>query len=182
MSDDRQRPNPFSALAGFERRSLAHSVGLPEQAALPGVWSGIGFRLDNNHLACTIGSVSEILTMPPLTRIPGAKDWVMGISNVRGNLVAVCDLRRFLYGERTQLTPSSRVLVARQEGGDVGLLIDEVLGQKHLLDEEIIDQSAISETPVGPFVSEVYRQGETDWGVFEMIRLTRSPDFTQAAA
>ena len=40
-----QQVSPFEALATFERRSLAHAAGLPEQIEAPGLWRGIGFRI-----------------------------------------------------------------------------------------------------------------------------------------
>ena len=37
-----------------------------------------------------------MLAVPPLTRVPGAKTWVKGIANVRGQLLPVLDLRQYL--------------------------------------------------------------------------------------
>ena len=40
-----------------------------------------------------IGDVNEILFMPTLAPVPGTKPWLLGVANVRGNLVPVVDLR-----------------------------------------------------------------------------------------
>ena len=37
--------SPFEALLDYERRSLAHVAGMPEQIEAPGLWRGIGFRV-----------------------------------------------------------------------------------------------------------------------------------------
>ena len=68
--------------------------------------------------------------------MPGTRQWLLGVANVRGNLVPVIDLKQYLEGERTQLTDTSRVLLVRQFGGSVGLLIDEVLGQRNFSEDQ----------------------------------------------
>src|SRR6478672_943832 len=115
--------SPFDALAEYERRSLAHTAGLPEQIEAPGLWRGIGFRVGSRYLVSSINEVNEILTQPSLTIVPGTRPWLLGVANVRGNLVPVIDLKQYLEGDRTQFTDTSRVLLVRQAGGSVGLLI-----------------------------------------------------------
>ena len=173
---------PFQALVDYERRSLVHAVGLPEQTEAQGAWSGIGFRLEDLNLLVSLKEVVEILHLPPMTQVPGALPWLLGIANVRGNLVAIVDLRSFLTGQRTSLSDASRVLVIRQEGGNVGLLIDEVVGQRHLFDTDQGDASRFAETMVAPFVERAYLKDDIDWGVFESQVLTNTKEFLQAAA
>src|ERR1700761_2321614 len=108
---DLQQMSPFEALATFEKRSLAHTAGLPEQIEAPGLWRGIGFRIGTRYMVSSINEVNEILTQPPLTLVPGTRQWLLGVANVRGNLVPVIDLRQYLEGERTLLTDASRVLL-----------------------------------------------------------------------
>src|SRR3546814_13522022 len=67
-------------------------------------------------------------TLFPYTTL--LRSWLLGVANVRGNLVPVVDIGRFLFGERTQHSDRSRLLVVRQGGGSVALLVDEVLGQR----------------------------------------------------
>jgi twitching motility protein PilI len=104
------------------------------------------------------------------------------VANIRGNLVAVVDLRNFVEGERTPLGDRSRVLVARQPGGAVGLLVDEVLGQRNITDENLPADARQSDERYGRFVTRRYDLNGTLTGVFSMAALVRSPEFTQAAA
>jgi len=179
---DTQQLSPFEALADYERRSLAHAAGLPEQIEAPGLWRGIGFRVGARYLVSSINEVNEILTLPPLTIVPGTRPWLLGVANVRGNLVPVIDLRQYIEGERTQLTDSSRVLLVRQLGGSVGLLIDEVLGQRNFSEEQRADALGEEDERYSRFVGENYPLGEVHWGLFSMAALVRTPDFVQAAA
>ena len=44
------RPSPYEVIADYERRSLAHVAGLPEQLDAPGMWRGVGFRIGGKRL------------------------------------------------------------------------------------------------------------------------------------
>ncbi len=182
ISPELQISGPFETLADYERRSLAHVAGIPEQIEAPGLWRGIGFRIGSRHLVSSISEVNEILTMPSLTIVPGTQPWMLGVANVRGNLVALVDLRHFLEGSRTVVTDSTRVLVVRQHGGSVGLLIDEVLGQRSLTDELREHAQGEEDERYQRYVGENIQLGDLIWGMFSMSVLVRSPEFQQASA
>jgi len=179
---DLQQLTPFEALANYEKRSLAHAAGLPEQIEAPGLWRGIGFRIGAHYLVSSINDVNEILTLPALTVVPGTRGWLLGVANVRGNLVPIIDLKQYLEGERSVLTDSSRILLVRQLGGSVGLLIDEVLGQRSFSEEQRAEARAEEDERYARFVAEKYPLGDVVWGQFSMNSLVRTPDFVQAAA
>jgi twitching motility protein PilI len=178
---DAAASTPYDILLEYERLAVAHVAGAAEQAEAPGMWRGIGFRIGNRHMVSSIGEVNEILTMPAMTAIPGTKPWLMGVANVRGNLVAVVDLRGFVEGTRTPIGDRARVLVARQPGGAVGLLVDEVLGQRSFTDENIPLVDSGADDRYGRFVARRYDLGGTIWGVFSMAVLVKTPEFSQAA-
>lgn len=173
---------PFEVLADYERRSLAHVAGLPEQIEAPGLWRGIGFRVGIRHFVSVIAEVNEILTLPVLTPVPGTRSWLLGVANVRGNLVPVIDLRDFIEGERSIPTEASRVLVVRQHGGSVGLLIDEVLGQRSFSDEQRADAIGEADERYRHFVGENLQLGDVLWGLFSMAALVRAAEFQQGSA
>jgi twitching motility protein PilI len=179
--------DPFEILADYERRSLAHVAGLPEQLDAPGLWRGVGYRLGSRRLASGFDEVVEILPMPPVTPVPGAHTWMIGVANIRGNLLPVVDLKQFLEGERTVLHESQRVLIVRQPGGDVAVTIDELYGQRSFVDEQQLpadDPTATSlcEGRYAHFIDRTFRLAEHAWGVFSLDRLARTPEFRQAAA
>lgn len=182
ISTDAQTTGPFEALVDYERRSLAHVAGLPEQIEAPGLWRGIGFRIGTRHLVSSIAEVNEILTLPALTVVPGTQGWMLGVANVRGNLVALVDLRQYIEAERTVLTEASRVLVVRQHGGSVGLLVDEVLGQRSFSDEQRDGAVGEEDERYSRYINEKVQLGDILWGLFSMASLVRSAEFQQASA
>jgi twitching motility protein PilI len=170
----------FDTLLDYEARSLAHVPGRPESVEAAGHWRGVGFRLGQRRLVSSFDEVMEILPMPPVTPVPGAQPWMLGVANVRGTLLPVVDLKQFLEGERTVVHDGQRMLVVRQAGGNVAVLIDELYGQRTFNDTHRAEIGGENDGRYGHFVSQVYRLADTNWAVFSMQTLTRTPEFRQA--
>ena len=79
------------------------------------------------------GEVSEILTVPRVTALPRVKDWILGIANVRGRLVPIVDLHRFLGVATTTPRLQWRVLVVEAPEYRVGLVVEQSLGLQHFV-------------------------------------------------
>lgn len=171
---------PFAILAQYERQSLAHASDARDKIDAPGLWRGIGFRVGSRLLVSGIDEISELLAVPVLTPVPGTLPWLLGVANVRGNLVPVVDFSRFLFGERTQGTDRSRLLIVRQSGGHVALLVDEVFGQRTVDEDQRRDAGREDDPRLARFVDS--RVGDQQLAIFSMSRLVRAPDFRQAAA
>ena len=182
--------DPFAMLLDFEQRSLAHVAGLPEQFDAPGLWRGVGYRIGGRRLASGFDEVVEILPMPQVTPVPGAQPWMLGVANIRGNLMPIVDLKQFLDGERTVLHEGQRVLIVRQGGGNVAVTVDELYGQRSFVEEQLVEAGS-AETRAGQpladgryahFIERAYDIDSQAWGVFSLDRLSRTPEFRQAAA
>ena len=65
-------------------------------------------------LLTRMGEVSEILDPPDYTRVPGVKDWVVGIANVRGSLLPLMDLKGFVTFHGGLGTPEGQDYSAAQ--------------------------------------------------------------------
>ncbi|GAB2495632.1 chemotaxis protein CheW [Arenimonas alkanexedens] len=181
-SSSPQRANPFDILFDYEARSLAHVAGRPEMIEAPGHWRGVGFRLGQRRLVSSFDEVVEILPLPPVTPVPGAHAWMLGVANVRGSLLPVVDLKQFLEGDRTVVHEGQRCLVVRQAGGNVAVIIDELFGQRTFNDSHRAEMAGENDGRYGHFVEQVYRLADQTWGVFNMSLLTRTPEFRQATA
>jgi twitching motility protein PilI len=176
----KQRATSFDTLLDYEERSLAHVAGRPESIEAPGHWRGVGFRLGQRRFVSSFDEVMEILALPPVTPVPGAQAWMLGVANVRGNLLPVVDLKQFLEGERTLVHEGQRVLVVRQTGGNVAVIIDELYGQRTFNDTHRAEMDGEADGRYAQLVNQVYRLNDVSWGVFSMQVLTRTPEFRQA--
>ncbi|HEY0333548.1 MAG TPA: chemotaxis protein CheW [Stenotrophomonas sp.] len=174
--------SPFDILEAYERRSLVHVVQLPGRQFAADVWRGVGYRVGTRRLVSDFREVAEIVPMPPVTPVPGAQPWLLGVGNLRGNLFPVVDLKQFMEGRRTVLHEGQRVLIVRQSGGDVALTIDELYGQRSFEQSQAMDVGELAQGRYAHFVDRAFRAEGQDWGVFSLSLLSRTPEFRQAAA
>jgi len=181
MDMSAHKTDPLLLLQELERRCRRNAHGLPRQEEAKREWVGIGFRLGNLRLAAPLGEVVEILTYPSLSKVPGTKPWVRGIANVRGNLLPIMDLQGYLHGRPVTMTRRSRVLVMNQKGMFSGLVVDEVLGLRHFLEEEQTSQLPAHDEGIAEYLKHGFRRGEDHWAVFSMHRLADAPQFLQVA-
>ena len=87
------------------------------------------FRLGNELYGLEVVHVVEIFRPERLTPVPGALLYIEGVTNLRGEIVTVIDLRALLTGEtRGTLAKDRRVIVSATGRERAGLLVDEVIG------------------------------------------------------
>jgi purine-binding chemotaxis protein CheW len=79
-----------------------------------------------------LDSVREVIRVPPITPIPRGPANVVGVSLAGGAVITIFDLRiAFGFPLRPQ-SEHSRVLLVRQPGEVVGLVVEQVLGVREL--------------------------------------------------
>ncbi len=111
------RERPFELLREIDRRCRAAAQGQPEAVATGAEWVGIAFRLGGEAFLLAREETREVLAFPgAVTRVPGARAWVRGLSNVRGQLLPIVDLRAFLGAGLTTVNRGTRVLIAQSPG------------------------------------------------------------------
>lgn len=172
----------FERLQDYESRSLTHVAGNPLQSGEGVVWRGVAYRIGQRCFVSEHSHVVEILGVPSVTPVPGAQPWLLGLANVRGNLLAVVDLKQFLEGQRSVQHERQRMLVIRQPGGDVGVLVDELYGQRGFDAGQRTEVGDLAEGRYASLVEQIYSQDGKTWAVFNLDRLARTPEFRQAAA
>ena len=173
--------NSLEILRGLESKLLRNAHGLPQPTEARQEWVGIGFRIGELRLVAPLGEVVEILPPPGASKVPRTKTWVWGVANVRGNLLPVMDLHGYLRGTQTSTTRRSRVLVVNHQGVFSGLVVDEVLGLRHFLEEERVTELPTDDETLIEYLTCGFRRGDEHWGVFSMHTLAESPQFLQAA-
>lgn len=172
----------FGKLLEFEKRALAFQPGQGQEQGESGEWAGVVFRIGNTRLTCGIDHVHEFISPPPVTRVPGTKPWILGLANVRGDLVTIVDLPCFLYGERSAMTSRSRLLAASLRGQAVGLLVDEVFGQRNFVGAEASPAELDESEALHEYVKKQYRAGNEVWRELDLDLLFNTPEFLNGAA
>lgn len=172
---------PILILYQLDQRSRKKAHNLPQQIEVKTTRDGVGFRLNDIQLVAPMEQVREILTSVTISHTPGAKEWVRGVANVRGNLLPILDLNGFIFGKTARMNRHSRVLVMQHSGVTAGLVVDEVMGMRHFLDEEFDSDVEGLNKDIRSLLSGVFRQGGETWGVIDMHKLAEMPEFMQVA-
>ena len=173
---------PFAALVALAQSSVQNARGLPSQVEIKPHWSGVGFTLAGQRLVAPMAEVAEIFSVPNSTRLPGVKQWVRGVANVRGRLLPLLDLEAFFGGALAGSRKQQRVLAL--EYGDLysGLIVSEVHGMQHFPVDSFHTDLPAALLPMRAFLAGAYRQSEQDWAVFSPFKLARDERFFNAAA
>jgi twitching motility protein PilI len=177
------RDKPFELLRELERLARTALSGQGRDIGGEREWVGVAFRLSAENFLVAREETREVLGFPALlTRVPGAKPWVRGVANVRGQLLPVVDLRAFLGGGTTNTVRSTRVLVANHREVPAGLMVDEVLGFRRFADNEFAGTVPPTIVRCERYLAGAFKRGTESWPVFSLRTLLESADFLHAAA
>ncbi len=139
------------------------------------------FTLAGTMYTVPIGNVTEIGQPLTLTPIPNVPNWVLGVANLRGDIISMVDLRTFLGLESLPYRQDSRMLVAQTSREDmtVGLIIDQVNGISYLPSDQIETPTAPIEDQITPYLRGVYEQNGNLLVVLSLEKLLLSPAMRQ---
>jgi len=84
------------------------------------------FRLSEDLYGVDIKAVREIIRMQEITPVPNAPGFIIGVTNLRGKICPVMDMRRRFELPAARKTGDSRIVVLEIDGEDVGMLVDAV--------------------------------------------------------
>ena len=173
---------PFELLREIERRSAQAQSG-DVGDALQAEWVGVGFRIGEEQFVASREQVREVLMLPDtMSRVPGAKRWLLGIANLRGHLLPLIDVKLMFGSGRTTLRRTTRVISVNHREVPAGLVVDEVLGFRRFMDHEHSDETQETIVRCDRFVAGGYQRNEETWPIFNLFDLVESNLFLQAAA
>lgn len=119
----------------------------------------VTFHLENEKYGIKVMQVQEVLRMTEIAPVPGAPHYVLGIINLRGNVVTVIDTRRRFGLPDAEADDETRIVIIEADNNVVGILVDSVA--------EVVDlrASEIETAPnVGNDESSKYIQGVSSRG------------------
>lgn len=169
-------------LRDIETDTLRNAAPLPLKRDTRPEWQGLGFQISGVRLVAPLSEVSEILTPPRVTALPRVKDWMLGIANVRGRLIPVIDLHRFMGIAATVPRTQWRVLVVEQGETIAGLLVEQSLGMQHFLDDSFEEGQPEGLDAIHPYIQGAYRHGGRVFYVVSLTSLIRDEKFNDVAS
>lgn len=84
------------------------------------------FSLGGENYCAGITQIKSVAKISMITRVPNTPDFVVGVMNLRGQILSLLDIRRFFGLPDKKINESSRVIVTDVTGSPVGILADAV--------------------------------------------------------
>lgn len=110
------------------------------------------FKLGVEEYAIEISAIEGIIKMQTITKLPHAHDFVAGVTNLRGNIVPVIDLKRRLRLPQTEITIETRIIVALLYDTKIGMIVDAVSQVVEIPDSNIEPAPAITTSIDSTFI------------------------------
>ena len=133
------------------------------------------FILANERYAIESIHIREVYPMREFTQIPGTPPFVLGLINVRGQILSVIDIRRFFDLPVKGLSDLNRVMVIETPRMELGILADRIVGVLHVPQGEL--QPAL---PTMTGIRAEYLRGITREGlvVLDVQKMVSDPKIT----
>lgn len=120
------------------------------------VFRWVTFRLADETYGINVMQVQEVLRMTDVAPVPGAPHYVMGIINLRGNVVTVLDTRKLLDLATSDITDSSRIMIIESGKVTVGLLVDSVAEVVNISSSDIDPPPSVGNDEGSRYIQGIY--------------------------
>ena len=97
----------------------------------------VKFLLADERYAIDANYVCEVIPLKELTQLPCTPDFILGIINVRGKIIAVIDIKKFFNLPEKGITELNRVIVVKHQDIELGILADEIIGSTHIFPDKL---------------------------------------------
>ena len=118
------------------------------------------FRLDNESYGINVMQVQEVLRYTEIAPVPGAPSYVVGIINLRGNVVTVIDTRERFGLQAESITDHTRIVIIESESQVIGILVDSVSEVVYLKQSEIEVTPNVGNESSGKFIQGVCNKND----------------------
>jgi purine-binding chemotaxis protein CheW len=119
------QPKKAESLLGYADQ-LQHQAPAAEAQTPSPELHLVTFALDREEFGIPIGQVREVIRVSDITRVPQARPHVRGVTNLRGRILAVVEIRTRMGLRTAEITPRSRVVVVGIGERILGILVDAV--------------------------------------------------------
>lgn len=131
-------------------------------------------RLGEQRWALAAGAVRQVMRLPPLACVPGARPSCLGVIAWQGRPVTVLDAALWLAQGGTREAREERLVIWAQGGQALGLRVDAVLGLRRLPPSAVLPLRAVLRPPWN-VVAGLLRQGDDIDPILEPAALLAAP-------
>lgn len=161
--------------AQLVERMQAASSGAQTQA------SQLGVMIGQTRWLLNLQEAGEIVSVGTITKVPLTRDWFLGLTNIRGNLISVIDLARFRGLAATPIEKDSRIVgFAPSLSFNSGLLVSRVMGLRNIAEMELQPANGNGDVP---WAAQRYLDRESQvWTELNLSLIVQDPLFLHVGA
>ncbi len=142
----------------------------------------VTFCLDEEVYGINVMQVQEVLRYTDIAPVPGAPSYVLGIINLRGNVVTVIDTRtRFGLGHN-DITEHSRIVIIESEKQVVGIMVDSVAEVVYLKTSEIDSAPHVGTDESAKFIQGVSNRDDQLLILVDLNKLLSDEEWDEVAS
>ena len=135
--------------------SQANEVEVRKEHSKDEVLQWVTFQLEEETYGINVMQVREVLRYTEIAPVPGAPDYVLGIINLRGNVVTVIDTRSRFGLMPGETSDNTRIIVIESERRVIGILVDSVAEVVYLRSSEIDTTPSVGTDESSKFIQGV---------------------------
>ncbi|MDC0611704.1 chemotaxis protein CheW [Vibrio sp.] len=135
--------------------SQSSEVEVKKDQSKDEVLQWVTFQLEEETYGINVMQVREVLRYTEIAPVPGAPDYVLGIINLRGNVVTVIDTRSRFGLVEGEVTDNTRIIVIESERQVIGILVDSVAEVVYLRSSEIDTTPSVGTEESSKFIQGV---------------------------
>lgn len=139
----------------------------------------VTFRLDNETYGINVMQVQEVLRHTEIAPVPGAPGYVLGIVNLRGNVVTVIDTRQRFGLAPAEVTDQTRIVIIEAERQVVGILVDSVAEVVYLRQSEIETAPNVGTDESAKFIQGVCNKNDELLILVDLDRLMTDDEWAE---
>ncbi|WP_096087175.1 chemotaxis protein CheW [Agaribacterium haliotis] len=142
----------------------------------------VTFKLAGETYGVNVMQVQEVLRYTEIAPVPGAPPYVMGIVNLRGNVVTVIDAR-FRFGlQPGEISENTRIVILEAEAHVVGILVDSVAEVVYLKQSEIETAPNVGNEESARFIQGVCHKNDELLILIELDKLLTDDEWAELEA
>ncbi|MBN2414480.1 chemotaxis protein CheW [bacterium] len=128
------------------------------------------FQLGNEDFGVDILQVLEIIRLGPISHVPETPDFIEGVTNLRGNVIPVINLRKKFGLPQKQAEKQNRIVVFEVEEKIIGAIVDHVDQIIRIPDDRIEDPPEMTSADIRPYIKGL---GKTESGLVILLNIRK---------
>lgn len=139
----------------------------------------VTFRLSGETYGVNVMQVQEVLRYTEIAPVPGAPEYVLGIINLRGNVVTVIDTRNRFGLDSGEVTDNTRVVIIETDGHVIGIMVDSVAEVVYLRQSEVETAPNVGNDESAKFIQGVCHKNDELLILIELNKLLSDTEWAE---